>query len=93
METANNPPSIVRKHINIIIVPTRNFLSLNNSTSSNGVLPFLFLLISRNAKINNALRPKTISIMLLVISSVNDKIPKINKTRPINEIIAPVISN
>ena len=76
-----------------MIVPTRKFLSLNNSTSSNGTLPFLFLLISNHAKTAKIIMPKIITVVLVVISLVKDKIPRTNKTRPINEIMAPVTSS
>lgn len=62
-----------------MVVPTRKFLSLNNPTSSNGTSPFLFLLISNNAKTNKAIMPKIIATMLILISSDNVKIPKTNK--------------
>ena len=76
----------------MIVEPIRKFLSLNKSISSNGTLPFLFLLISNDEKIVNAIIPKMITTMLVMVSSLNIKIPRTNKTRPINEIIVPVIS-
>ena len=38
-----NVPDIIILYNNLIDVPIRKFLSLNNSTSSNGTLPDLFL--------------------------------------------------
>ena len=76
-----------------MVVPARKFLSLNNSISSNGILPFLFLLISKHANAAKTAMPKIITIMLVLKSSVKNKIPRTNKTRPINEIMAPVMSN
>ena len=73
-------------------MPTRKFLSFNNSISNNGTLPFLFLLSSNHANPINAIIPKIITIMLVLKSSVSDKIPNTNKTRPIIEIMAPVMS-
>ena len=75
-----------------MVVPTRKFLSFNNSTSNNGTLPFLFLLSSNHANPAKAINPAIITIMLVLKSLVSDKIPNTNKTRPINEITAPVVS-
>ena len=72
--------------------PTRKFLSLNKSISSNGTLPFIFLFISNNAKIAKVITPKIITTILVVVLSLSIKIPRTNKIRPINEIIVPVIS-
>ena len=75
-----------------MVEPTRKFLSLNKSISSNGTLPFLFLLISNNAKTAKAIMPKIITDCTCYGISVNIKIPRTNKIRPINEIMAPVMS-
>ena len=73
-----SPPSITIYANNIMVVPTRKFLSLNKSISSNGTLPFLFLLISNNAKTARTIRPTIIADMLKVVSSVSIKIPITN---------------
>ena len=67
-------------------------MSLNNSTSSNGTLPDLFLLSSNHIKIAKTINPKIISIMLVATSLVRVKIPSTSKRRHIPESIAPIIS-
>ena len=87
-----NVPDITILYNNLIDVPIRKFLSLNNSTSSNGTLPDLFLLSSNHIKIAKTINPKIISIMLVATSLVRVKIPSTSKRRHIPESIAPIIS-
>ena len=72
--------------------PMRKFLSLNKSTSSKGTFPDLFLLSSYDIKIARIINPKIISHMLTLTSLVRVNIPSTSKTRPMLEIIVPIIS-
>ena len=66
--------------------------SLNKSISSNGTFPDLFLLSSCHIKIAMIINPIIISHMLVVTSLVRVNIPSTSKTRPMLEIIVPIIS-